>query len=115
MPFPPQKPKPFDRKSVESLRPGQIGCYGLFRKDRWVYIGKGDIRQRLLGHLAGDIVRVLHSRPTHWVSVETADCDALEAELILACDPICKPAIVVDFGRPSQRVQRMDGRRGSGR
>ena len=42
VPFPPQKPKPFDRKSVESLRSGLIGCYGLFRKDRWVYIGKGE-------------------------------------------------------------------------
>jgi hypothetical protein len=114
VPFPPQKPKPFDRKSVESLRPGTIGCYGLFRKDRWVYIGKGDIRQRLLGHLDGDLLRVLHNHPTHWVALETADLDTAEAELVLDCDPICKPAIVMDFGRPTQRVQRTD-RRGSGR
>jgi hypothetical protein len=88
---------------------------GLFRKDRWVYIGKGDIRQRLLGHLAGDILRVLHNRPTHWVAVETADCDAAEEELIIACDPICKPAVVMDFGGRAPRVERTDGRRGAGR
>lgn len=91
---------------MESLRPGLIGCYGLFRKDRWVYIGKGDIRQRLLGHLGGDIMRVLQNRPTHWVAMETADCDAVEQELIIACDPICKPVVVMEFAKRPQKSER---------
>ena len=89
MPFPLQKPRPFDRESIESLTAGVVGCYGLFRKDRWVYIGGGDIRQRLLAHLAGDRPGILNHRPTHWVVVETADHVTLEQELVLACDPVC--------------------------
>ena len=103
MPFPPQKPKPFQRKSVESLPSGVVGCYGLFRKDRWVYIGKGDIRRALLAHLDGEIPWGLRDRPTHWVAVETADCDAVEQELVLTCDPVCN--------RPVQKTQATGGRR----
>lgn len=87
--FPPQKPKPFDRDSIESLTSGILGCYGLFRRDRWVYIGGGDIRQRLLAHLSGDSPGILDHGPTHWVAVESADYEALERELVLACDPVC--------------------------
>lgn len=90
MPFPPQRSRPFDRASVESLRSGAVGCYGLFRRDQWIYIGKGDIRQGLLAHLDGASPGILHHRPTHWVAVETANYEALERELVLACDPVCK-------------------------
>ena len=89
MPFPPQKPKPFDRSSVESVSPGAVGCYGLFREDRWIYIGKGQIREQLLGHLGGDTPWPLPFGPTHWVAVETPDCDAVLKELVLACNPVC--------------------------
>ena len=89
MPFPPQKPKPFDLPSVESLNPSAVGCYGLFREDRWVYIGKGPIRERLLAHLGGDAPWSERDGPTHWVAVETAECDAMQEELALACNPIC--------------------------
>jgi hypothetical protein len=74
---------------VEGFAAGVVGCYGLFRPDRWIYIGRGDIRQRLLAHLDGDRRTILREVPTHWVAVETADGDAMERELVLACDPIC--------------------------
>jgi hypothetical protein len=111
MPFPPQKPRPFDRESVESLRAGVVGCYGLFRRERWVYIGGGDIRRCLLAHLDGETPAIVGHRPTHWVSLETPDYEALARELILDCDPVCKGP-----GRRSavQNVQ-ATGRCGSGR
>jgi hypothetical protein len=108
VPFPPQKPKPFDREAVESSPTGSVGCYGLFRRDRWIFIGKGDIRQALLGHLQGDVPAILLEHPTHWVAVETPDYDAMQRELVLACDPVCKD------GAPTQKVQDT-GRCGSGR
>lgn len=89
MPFPPQKPKRFDRPSVEQLPSGAVGCYGLFRRDRWVYIGKGNIRDRLLAHLDGDSPAILDQQPTHWVAVEAADYEKLLRDLILACEPVC--------------------------
>jgi len=107
MPFPPQKPQPFERASVEAVATGTVGCYGLFRKDRWVYIGKGDIRQRLLAHLQGDNPWLVDHQPTHWVAVETVDYDSAERELVLACDPVCRSP-------DAQRSQATD-RAGSGR
>jgi hypothetical protein len=107
VPFPPQRPKPFDRASVETFAAGVVGCYGLFRRDRWIFIGTGDIRQRLLAHLEGDTPSILRQRPTHWVAVETLDHATMERELVLACDPVCR------VGR-AQNVQ-PTGRPGSGR
>jgi len=96
MSFPPQKPKSFDRESVVALRSGVLGCYGLFRRDLWIYIGKGDIRQRLLAHLDGDRPWTLHHQPTHWVAVETDQYHALERELVLTCGPVCNVQAGVD-------------------
>jgi hypothetical protein len=74
---------------VESFSPGAVGCYGLFREDRWVYIGKGPIREQLLAHLGGDAPWTVQNGPTHWVAVETPDYDALQKELVLTCNPVC--------------------------
>ena len=93
MSFPPQKPKPFDRSSVESFNPGAMGCYGLFREDRWLYIGKGNILEGLLAHLGGHAPWSVRDGPTHWVAVETPHYDAIQEELILTCDPL--------WGRPA--------------
>jgi hypothetical protein len=88
--FPPQKPKPFDRDAVATFHAGVMGCYGLFCRDRWVYIGAGDIRQRLLAHLDGDRPWTLADQPTHWVAVETPEYEAVERDLVLACGPVCR-------------------------
>jgi len=69
MPFPEQKSRPFTRANVKSLNPNQKGCYGLYHKDAWVYVGKGDIRERLLSHLSGDNSCITSSHPTHWVGL----------------------------------------------
>ncbi len=89
MPFPPQQPRQFNRKNIEAITPGQKGCYGLFRSERWVYIGKGDIRQRLLDHLNGDNPCINRQSPTHWVDVVTSDYDEMEKRLIREYQPVC--------------------------
>jgi hypothetical protein len=91
VPFPPQKPKPFDRTAVADIKAGIVGCYGLFCRDRWIYIGGGDIQQRLLAHLDGDRPWPSTEQPTHWVAVEAADYAALTNDLVLACGPVCTP------------------------
>ena len=93
MPFPQQTPRPFTRPDVESLNPNQMGCYGLFRTNQWVYVGKGDIRQRLLDHLNGDNPCITRNAPTHWVDVVTNDYDNEEKRLILELRPICNQKV----------------------
>ena len=94
MPFPKQTPCAFTRINVEMLDPNQIGVYGLFRKDTWIYIGKGDIRQRLLDHLNGDNLCITREKPTHWVDeVTNGDLSSREESLITEYSPICNKRV----------------------
>ena len=67
MAFPQQTPREFKRDNITALSPDQIGVYGLFRVNQWVYVGRGDIRQRLLDHLNGDNPCITRNAPTHWL------------------------------------------------
>jgi hypothetical protein len=87
--FPNQPPKRFVRETIAPLSGEMVGCYGLFRRERWVYIGGGGIRAGLLAHLAGDHPWSTDDAPTHWVAVETADYEATAQQLICACRPCC--------------------------
>ena len=93
MPFPQQTPRAFSRSEIESLTVNQNGCYGLFRQGAWIYVGKGDIRARLLAHLNGDNPAILRERPTHFVTVLTSDMDNREKQLILELNPICNKKV----------------------
>jgi hypothetical protein len=102
--FPPQKPQPFERSAVAGLRAGVVGCYGLFRRERWVYIGTGDIRARLLAHLDGDRPWLAGDEPTHWVVIETSEYETAARDLVIACAPSCivrSPAVTTSSGGPS--------------
>lgn len=93
MPFPKQDAKGFNRTSIEALKPDQIGVYGLFKTGSWVYIGRGDIRARLLDHLNGDNPCIVREEPTHWVNVVTTDSVEREKALIIDCYPICNQSV----------------------
>jgi hypothetical protein len=79
--------QPFTRASLEQLNPNQLGCYGIFAGNVCVYVGKGDIRARLLDHLNGDNPRITRRNPTHWTAMVTAAYDSKEKELIREYDP----------------------------
>lgn len=88
MPFPQQEPRSFTKAGIEWLKPNQNGVYGIYRSDRWIYIGRGDIRARLLSHLNGGNPLILAQRPTHFVTVVTPNDVELEKRLILECQPL---------------------------
>ena len=94
MSFTQQTPSLFTRQIIELLNDGQIGVYGLFKQGVWVYVGKGDIRQRLLDHLSGDNPRITRQVPTHWVAELTfGDPSARERQLILELQPVCNQRV----------------------
>jgi hypothetical protein len=110
MRFPEQSRKFFTRATVEPLRSGLRGCYGLFRGDDCLYIGKGDIRRRLLAHLEGDDPTISRSFPSHWLAVTAAEIDTLERELVREYRPSLQKS-------PIETIQKLHatGVRGSGR
>jgi len=94
MPFSQQTPRLFTRQNIEALRPNQNGVYGLFKQGVWIYVGKGDIRQRLLDHLNGDNLLITLQQPTHWVDeIVQGDPSAREKQLIVELNPICNQKI----------------------
>lgn len=93
MPFPKQEPQPFTKARIESLGADQMGCYGLFREGVWIYVGKGDIRERLLKHFNGDNPCITKAKPTHWVDMMTPHMDDEEKKLTLEFTPICNKRV----------------------
>ncbi len=94
MPFLQQPIRSFTRTGISEFNPNQYGVYGIFNQDRWIYIGKGDIRQRLLDHLNGDNPRILQYRPTSFVAEVTPNADAREKELCRELQPVGNQLLV---------------------
>jgi hypothetical protein len=93
MPFPHQDARPFTRPGIEWLAPDQIGVYGIFREDACIYIGRGDLRGRLLAHLNGDNPRITRERPTYYLTAVTNDEVNKEKAFIIEFDPIANRKI----------------------
>jgi hypothetical protein len=94
MPFVQQTPRVYSRENVSALNPNQNGVYGLFKQGTWVYVGKGDIRQRLLDHLNGDNPCITRQAPTHWVDeIVQGDPSNREKQLILELTPACNQKV----------------------
>jgi hypothetical protein len=95
MAFVQQAPRLFTRQNIEAINPSLSGVYGLFKEGAWVYVGKGNIRERLLAHLNGDNSFILKALPTHWVDEVCNDpvMSAREKQLILEFSPLCNQKV----------------------
>lgn len=90
MAFPPQEPRPFTVESIEELVPRQRGCYAIFTQTMEpIYVGKGDIRKKLLEHLQGRPPSIARHRPAFWKAIITTNPDGEQKRLIYELDPIC--------------------------
>ena len=96
-PHPPLAPIPMSKKylfskaGIEWLKTNQRGVYAIYNSSgRCVYIGKGDIRQRLLDHLNGGSPLITLQKPKYW-SAQVSNSEKamliLEKKLILALAP----------------------------
>lgn len=84
----------YTRQSIESLKSKQNGIYGLFRDRIAVYIGSGDLKERLLAHINGDNSCITRNTPNQWTGeVFLGDPTAREGELIREYTPICNKQI----------------------
>ena len=95
MPFPQQESRPYTREGIEWLGPNQNGVYGIFNATTWVYIGRGDLRNRLLAHFngTGGVPCIPRNNPTHYVTEVTSDDILREKQLIAEFNPICNQKV----------------------
>ena len=61
--------------------------------DRWVYVGRGDLRTRLLAAFNGENPRITRERPTHYITLVTANDVQREKELILELNPVANQKV----------------------
>jgi len=85
--------QPFTKTEVARLHPDQKGVYGIFRGSLCVYVGSGDIRQRLLDHLNGDNPCIARKQPDSWTAIVTADYLDNEKKLTLEYNPVCNKRV----------------------
>jgi hypothetical protein len=93
MPFPPQTPRLFTKAAIENLNPNQNGVYGIYRQDCWIYVGRGDIRARLLSHVSGNNPAITAQRPTHFFAIVTANDVVVERQLIVELNPVANQKV----------------------
>lgn len=93
MPFENDKPWLFNRQAIESFESSQTGVYAIYNAQKWIYIGRGDIRQRLLDHLGGDIPTINTNSPTHFRAEITGDSVNREKQLLREYAPACNPKL----------------------
>ena len=93
MPFNNHAAYRFDLPSVSALPPGRNGVYGLYVTGKWIYVGKGDIRERLMAHLNGDNPCIKRETPTNFIFEVTASMDSREKQLIVEFDPVCNKRV----------------------
>jgi hypothetical protein len=107
--FPVQNLRAYSRSYVEALPPSQMGCYGLYTSGAWVYIGKGDIRARLLAHLNSNNSCITRAAATGFAFVVTQNYDAEEVRLLAGARTLCNKKVVkpqpmpVPSNRPGKR------------
>lgn len=83
----------FNEGTIKTLKPGQIGVFGIYRRDAWIYIGRGDLVAELLRYVRGDNPQIIAERPTHFCAIVTDDDVALEKKLIREHQPIANERV----------------------
>ena len=86
--------RPYTKEEIEKLNPDQNGVYGIFLGNTAVYIGSGDIRERMLAHINGDNPCIIAHHPNQWTaSLISGDPTGKEGELILEYQPLCNKVV----------------------
>lgn len=82
----------FEEESVLAYAPQRMGVYVIFKGNKWIYIGHGDIQARLIGHVHGDIPDIQSEGPS-WFMFELYSSEdaaiAREKILVLSFRPLC--------------------------
>lgn len=94
MPFPDQARRSFAAAEIERLPPGKRGVYGLFNDAGCVFVGKGNLRERLLLHLKSGYTEEAHcvrkNAPAWFLIEETENFIVRHMGLVVEYAPRCR-------------------------
>ena len=82
----------FEEQSILTYAPHEMGVYLIYRTGKWIYVGHGDIQDRLIGHLRGVNPEILNEDPA-WFMFEKCKSEegaiAREKVLMFTYRPVC--------------------------
>ncbi len=94
MPFPDQPRHPFTPEEVARVPEGKRGVYGLFNDLGCVFVGKGNLRERLLLHLKPGYTEearcIRKLAPTYFLLEETENFVVRHMGLAVEYAPRCR-------------------------
>ena len=94
MPFPEQPRRPFVAAEIDKLPPAPRGVYGLFNEAGCVFVGKGNLRERLRLHLkpgySEEAQCVRKNAPTYFLIEETENFVVRHMGLTVEYAPKCR-------------------------
>ena len=94
MPFPEQPRRPFTVEEVGRIVPGRRGVYGLFNEEGCIFVGKGNLRERLSMHLkpgyTEDARCIRKCAPTWFFVEETENFVVRHMGLVVEYAPKCR-------------------------
>ena len=90
MSFTPHYSGSWAESSIRSIPDGKVGVYAVHNATVTIYVGMGDLKSRLQGHLSGDDECLASHRPTGWIAEVTDTPDkrrrTLVAQFTLPCN-----------------------------
>ena len=85
---------PFNQAGINQVPVTAKGVYGIFNSSIWIYVGKGEIRQRLQAHLDNDNPCITNSSPAGFIAeLVSGDPSNREVQLILELKPKCNKKV----------------------
>ena len=86
--------RPYTKAYIVTLGHNHNGVYGIFKDSTALYIGTGDIRERMVAHVNGDNPCITRNVPTHWTAeLLSGDPKPREDVLIREYVPICNQTV----------------------
>ncbi len=83
----------FTREGIQALPSGLMGVFGIYRKDTWIYIGRGDIRVELLRYLGGENLCITAQGPTAFIYEATSNHIEREKQLLREIATACNQRV----------------------
>lgn len=83
----------FTREGIQALPSGQMGVFGIYKKDTWIYIGRGDIRAELLRYLGGENPCITKQGPTSFIYEVTSSHVERENQLLREITTACNQRV----------------------
>jgi hypothetical protein len=93
MPFPDQPRRSLNAEEIARLPEGVRGVYGLFNEAGCVFVGKGNLKERLLSHLKAGYSEearcIRKNAPSYFLVEETENFVVRHMGLVVEYEPAC--------------------------